>query len=96
MQTGQMMDRQKMLYTIRDIAAMLGVSENAIRQHIFRQTGFLPHPIRLATKKLVWTDEQLREHFRSLTPPPNIPPTKKKIGRPTKREALLRQDHSEE
>ena len=96
MQTGQMMDRQKMLYTIRDIAAMLGVSENAIRQHIFRQTGFLPIPIRLSTKKLIWTDEQLREHFRSLTPPPNVPPTKKKIGRPTKREALLGQDLSGE
>jgi len=84
------MDVQKMLYTIRDIANMLGVSENAIRQHLFRKTGFLPEPIRLATKKLLWTDEQLRAHFRALTPPPSPPPIAKKIGRPTKREALAR------
>ena len=90
MQAEQRVQLQKMLYTIRDIAIMLGVSENAIRQHLFRQTGFLPEPIRLATKKLIWTDEQLREHFRALTPPSSPTPIAKKIGRPTKRESLAR------
>lgn len=83
----------KILYTIRDIAMMLGVSENAIRQHLFRKTGFLPEPIRLSTKKLLWTDEQLREHFRKLTPPPVAPVAK--IGRPTKREALAKGNNKE-
>lgn len=85
-------EKNKLLYTIRDIAGMLGVSENAIRQHLFRKTGFLPEPIRLATRKIVWTGEQLMDHFRSITPPPSPPPasSEKKLGRPTKRQALAK------
>jgi hypothetical protein len=47
--------KEKLLYTVRDIALMLGVGENAIRNHIFRKSGFLPEPIRATgSKKVCW------------------------------------------
>ncbi len=84
------LEKAKILYTVQDVAQMMGMSDSAIRMHLFRQSGFLPTPIRVGTKKMIWTREQLEEHFRSLTPSsPN--PGPKKIGRPTKRVQLARQ-----
>ena len=82
--------KEKLLYTVSDVAQMMGMSDSAVRMHLWRQTGFLPEPIRMGTKRLVWTREQLDAHFRSLTPPPSPPPPPKKTGRPTKRQALAR------
>ena len=81
-------EHERILYTVSDIAGMLGISDAAVRMHVFRRTDFLPEPIRAGTKRLVWTREQLEKHFRSLTPAPTSPPTEKKLGRPTKRESL--------
>lgn len=83
--------KSKILYTVQDVAQMMGMSDSAIRMHLFRKTGFLPTPIRVGTKKLIWTREQLEEHFRSLTPSSSSNPAPKKIGRPTKRVQLARQ-----
>ena len=82
--------KEKILYDIRDMAEMLNVGENAIRNHVFRRTGLLPSPIRTQSRKLYWTYEQLVEHFRAITPLPSPPPAEKKIGRPTKRQALAK------
>ena len=82
--------KEKILFTVQDVAQMMGMSDSAIRMHLFRKTGFLPEPIHVGTKKLVWTREQLENHFRSLTPPPSSPPAPKKTGRPTKRTQLAR------
>jgi predicted DNA-binding transcriptional regulator AlpA len=84
------LEKAKILYTVQDVAQMMGMSDSAIRMHLFRKSGFLPAPIRVGTKKLIWTREQLETHFRSLTPySPN--PAPKKIGRPSKRVQLARQ-----
>ncbi len=82
--------KEKILYTVQDVAQMMGISDSAIRMHLWRQTGFLPEPLRLGTKRLVWTREQLDAHFRSLTPPPSPPPASKRMGRPSKRQTLAR------
>jgi predicted DNA-binding transcriptional regulator AlpA len=79
---------ERILYTVSDISSMLGISDSAVRMHVFRKTAFLPEPLRIGTKRLVWTREQLEAHFRSLTPPPAPPPPTKKLGRPTKRDSL--------
>ena len=84
------LQKEKLLYTVFDIAQMLRTSDSAVRMHLSRKTGLLPEPIRIGTKRLVWTREQLEDHFRSLTPPPSPPPPLKKTGRPTKRQALAR------
>ena len=84
--------KEKILYTVQDLAQMMGMSDSAIRMHLFRRTGFLPEPIHIGTKKLVWTQEQLETHFRALTPPPFTPPSPKKPGRPSKRESLARKN----
>lgn len=84
------LQKEKILFTVQDVAQMMGMSDSAIRMHLFRKTGFLPEPIHVGTKKLVWTREQLEAHFRSLTPPPSPPPSPKKTGRPTKRQSLAR------
>ena len=81
-------EKSKILYTIRDLALMIGISDNAIRQHIFRRTGFLPEPIRIGTRQLLWTQEQLIEHFRGLVPKADSLKINQKKGRPTKRHAL--------
>ena len=79
---------ERILYTVSDISSMLGISDSAVRMHVFRRTAFLPEPLRMGTKRLVWTREQLEAHFRALTPPPAPPPATKKLGRPTKRDSL--------
>ena len=84
------LQKEKILFTVQDVAQMMGMSDSAIRMHLFRKTGFLPAPISIGTKKLFWTREQLEAHFRSLTPPPSPPPSPKKTGRPTKRESLAK------
>ena len=84
------LEKEKILYTVQDVAQMMGMSDSAIRMHLFRQSGFLPTPIRVGTKKMIWTREQLEAHFRSLTPSSSNPALKK-IGRPTKRVQLARQ-----
>ena len=81
---------ERILYTVSDISKMLGISDSAVRMHVFRKTAFLPEPLRIGTKRLVWTREQLEAHFRALTPPPVSPPVPKKLGRPTKRQALAK------
>ena len=83
-------EKDRILYTVSDVAQMLGISDSAIRMHVFRKTSFLPEPLRIGTKRLLWTREQLDAHFRALTPPPTPPPTEKKVGRPTKRESMRR------
>lgn len=83
-------NKEKILYTVQDLAQMTGLSDSAVRMHVFRKTTFLPEPLRIGTKRLVWTREQLEEHFRALTPPPATPPATKKFGRPTKRQTLAR------
>lgn len=89
------LEKAKILYTVQDVAQMMGMSDSAIRMHLFRQSGFLPTPIRVGTKKLVWTREQLEAHFRSLTPC-SPTPAPRKIGRPTKRVQLARHQVSNE
>ncbi len=84
------LEKAKVLYIVQDVAQMMGMSDSAIRMHLFRQSGFLPTPIRVGTKKLIWTQEQLEAHFRSLTPS-SPHPAPQKIGRPTKRVQLARQ-----
>ena len=84
------LQKEKILYTVQDVAQMMGMSDSAIRMHLFRKTGFLPAPISIGTKKLFWTREQLESHFRALTPPPVPPSFPKKTGRPTKRQALAK------
>jgi len=82
--------KEKILFTVQDVARMMGMSDSAIRMQLFRKTGFLPEPIRLGTRKLIWTREQLETHFRALTPPSSPSPPPKKTGRPTKRQSLAR------
>ena len=84
------LQKEKLLYTTPDIAQMLNMSDSAVRMHLHRKTGLLPEPLRTGTKRLVWTREQLEDHFRSLIPAPSAPPVPKKTGRPTKRQALAR------
>lgn len=90
------LQKEKLLYTVKDLAQMLDIGENAIRNHLFRKTGLLPEPISVSCRKIFWSYEQLIAHFRSLTPPPvtqqNI---EKKIGRPKKRESLLKNNQQD-
>jgi len=71
---------ERILYTVSDISSMLGISDSAVRMHVFRKTAFLPEPLRIGTKRLVWTREQLEAHFRSLTPPQRLLPPQKNWG----------------
>ena len=83
--------KEKILCSVQDVASMCGTSESAVRMHVWRRSGFLPEPIKTGTKRLYWTLEQLTEHFRSMVPTPlSHPPSPKKTGRPTKRQALAK------
>lgn len=87
---GHSLQKEKILFTVQDIAHELSMSDSAIRMHVHRRTGLLPEPIQVGTRKLFWTREQLESHFRALTPPPVPPPFPKKTGRPSKRESLAK------
>ncbi len=82
--------KEKLLYTVQDIANELSMSDSAIRMHVHRRTGLLPEPMHVGTRKLFWSREQLESHFRALTPPPLPLPSPKKTGRPSKRQALAK------
>ena len=82
--------KEKILYSVQDVASVCGVSEAAVRMHVYRRSGFLPEPIRSGTKRLYWTWDQLNEHFRSMVPPASPPLSATKMGRPSKRQALAR------
>lgn len=84
------MQKEKILYSVRDLAAMIDTSESAIRMHLFRKTGFIPEPIKTGGKRLFWTFDQLVAHFQAMVPPPSPPPAPKKTGRPTKRSQIAK------
>jgi hypothetical protein len=84
------MPKEKILFDVADLAQVLSMSDAAVRMHHHRRTGFLPEPLRTGTRRLYWSKEQLEAHFRAMTPPPSPPPATKKIGRPTKRQALAK------
>lgn len=84
------MQKEKILYSVRDLAAMTDTSESAIRMHLYRKTGFIPEPIKTGGKRLFWTFDQLVAHFQTMVPAPSPPPAQKKTGRPTKRQSLAR------